>query len=177
MKKLFSIAMIAVATTLFSCETNSYQDWKIMNDAYFAAKDTVHYTYPDTGKDTVFYLNTAPSGLKYYVISGGSNASESMPSDYSAVFVRYTARMCDNTVFENVDSVWRSVTAFSGWQEGIKMLKDNGHILLVVPYQLGFGEESGVTEGSSSIPPYTTLYYDIKMYKFANDIKDIYTPY
>jgi FKBP-type peptidyl-prolyl cis-trans isomerase len=46
----------------------------------------------------------------------------------------------------------------SGFSEGLTLIMDGGHILLQIPYQLGYG-----ADGSGAIPPYSTLYFDVKL--------------
>jgi len=48
----------------------------------------------------------------------------------------------------------------AGWQEGLKLLKDGGHIELVVPANLGYGDEGSGT----TVPPYSILLFDIKLH-------------
>ncbi len=47
-----------------------------------------------------------------------------------------------------------------GWNEGIKLMRDEEDGILIIPYELGYGEEGRENEsGYTMIPPFMTLVY------------------
>jgi len=51
-----------------------------------------------------------------------------------------------------------SVNIIEGWNEGIKFMKEGGEATLIIPSVLGYG-----SSGSGSIPPYSTLIFDVEL--------------
>jgi len=51
-----------------------------------------------------------------------------------------------------------SANVIAGWNEGVRGMREGGHRLLVIPYQLAYGPT-----GTSGIPPYATLVFRIEM--------------
>jgi FKBP-type peptidyl-prolyl cis-trans isomerase len=156
MKKIFPFLIIALIYLLTSCKTDNYQDWKIMNDAYFASKDTVHYVITGEDSASIFHFETTPSGLKYVILEEGYQSAIN-PNSY--VVLNYTGRFLDYSVFDaRSGSDMLLSQAVEGFREGVRLIQYGGHILLQIPYQLGYG-----TEKNGLIPPYSTLYFDIRV--------------
>ncbi|NTW31397.1 MAG: FKBP-type peptidyl-prolyl cis-trans isomerase [Bacteroidetes bacterium] len=123
-----------------------------------AEKSTSPEPYDVKGKDT---LKTA-SGLQYIIVKEGTGAQA---TSGKTVKVHYTGYFTDGKIFDS--SVERG-TAFSfplgqgrviaGWDEGIALLKVGGKARLIIPYQLGYGENA-----YNSIPAKSTLIFDVEL--------------
>lgn len=102
------------------------------------------------------------SGLKYYDIVQGDGA---MPETGQTVVVHYTGWLEDGTQF---DSSLDRGTPFTfalgmgnvipGWDEGLATMKVGGKRQLVIPPELGYGEN-----GSGLIPPGATLIFEVEL--------------
>lgn len=114
--------------------------------------------YDVKGKDTL----TTASGLKYIVVAPGSGAKA---EPFKTVKVNYTGYFEDGKMF---DSSFNAGAPFSfelgkggvirGWDEGVALMKVGEKMRLIVPYQLGYGEQ-----GYGPIPAKATLIFDIEL--------------
>lgn len=101
------------------------------------------------------------SGLYYKIDSSGYGAS---PNASSKIYVTYTGRFTDNTIFESKTS---SETGFTfgtlvqGWQIGLGMIGKGGHIRLYMPSALGYG-----CQAAGPIPANSVLVFDIVLVDF-----------
>ena len=100
------------------------------------------------------------SGLLYRIEKAGSGETIKTTDK---VKVHYTGKLTDGTVFDS--SVERGQPAefvldqvIPGWKEGLPLVKKGGKIELVIPAGLAYGDQ-----GMSSIPPNSTLYFDIEV--------------
>ena len=122
-----------------------------------AAEKTLNETYnPDKTKTTA-------SGLRYIVEKEGTGAS---PSATSQVTVHYTGYLLNGTKFDS--SVDRGQPAtfglnqvIPGWTEGLQLMKEGGKNKLIIPYQLGYGE-NGMPP---TIPAKAWLVFDVELIK------------
>lgn len=105
---------------------------------------------------------TTDSGLQYEDIIAGEGA-EAQAGDIASV--HYTGWLEDGTVF---DSSLKRNTPFNvpigagrvipGWDEGLAGMKAGGERVLVIPPDLGYGEQA-----TGSIPPNSTLIFLVQM--------------
>ena len=51
-----------------------------------------------------------------------------------------------------------SAAVIAGWNQGVQGMREGGHRLLVIPYQLAYGPT-----GRPGVPPYATLVFRIEM--------------
>ncbi len=101
------------------------------------------------------------SGLYYIETEAGTGL---LPQQGDTVDVHYTGRLVDSTVFDT--SVGGDPFSFAlgtgyvipGWDEGITYMKEGGKATLIIPSVLGYG-----SSGSGSIPPYSTLIFDVEL--------------
>ena len=103
------------------------------------------------------------SGLQYEVLSEGSGRS---PKATDTVKVHYTGRLIDGTVFDS--SIQRGTPlvfplnqVIAGWTEGVQLMKEGAKYRFFIPYLLAYGERGA----GSSIPPYSTLVFDVELIK------------
>jgi peptidylprolyl isomerase len=114
------------------------------------------------GKDTI----TLPSGLKYIIIEAGSGES---PAAGSEVFVHYTGYLTDGNKFDSsvdrgqpLNFLIGTGMVIRGWDEGISKLRKGEKARLIIPQELGYGEEGF----PGSIPPNATLIFDVELVDF-----------
>jgi FKBP-type peptidyl-prolyl cis-trans isomerase len=110
-----------------------------------------------------------PSGLRYEIVKPGEGA---FPKPTDSVKVHYTGALVNGTVFDSSlqpRQPGAPVEPFEftlervipGWTEGIQKINKGGKIKLYVPPHLAYGDQ-----GSQSIPPASTLVFDIELLDF-----------
>lgn len=140
----FSLITILFLTLFVSCERDNYTEWKRLNEQWFEEHKN------DSG------FVASPSGLRYKIIEEGY---QRRPDPTSVLIVDYTISYIDGTTFSTVSSGYAYMSSsIAGFTEGLQKIKTGGRIILYIPYQLAYGEE-----GSSPIPPYSTLIYDVTL--------------
>lgn len=114
---------------------------------------------PATGAEVV-----TASGLKYVDIVEGTGAS---PQTGQTVAVQYTGTLENGTKFDSSLDPNRRPYEFrigtgsviKGWDEGLMSMKVGGKRKLIIPPALGYG----VTGSPPSIPPNSTLLFDVEL--------------
>jgi FKBP-type peptidyl-prolyl cis-trans isomerase FkpA len=109
-------------------------------------------------EDNDLNANRTDSGLYYVIDKSGSGTR---PTSSSNVTVAYKGYFLDGSVFDQSDASGISFglnQVISGWTEGIPLFKEGGEGLLLVPSNLGYGDN-----GRSSIPGGAVLLFDIKL--------------
>ncbi|HAP01209.1 MAG TPA: peptidylprolyl isomerase [Bacteroidetes bacterium] len=104
------------------------------------------------------------SGLYYIVDQQGSGAK---PQAGKVVTVNYTGKLLDGTIFDSSLNPGREPFTFtlgvgqviSGWDEGIALFNVGGKGTLIIPSNLGYGEQGA----GGSIPPNAVLIFEIEV--------------
>lgn len=103
------------------------------------------------------------SGLQYEVLVEGTGKS---PKATDKVRCHYEGRLISGEVFDS--SYQRNEPAdfglnqvISGWTEGVQLMKEGAKYRFYIPYLLGYGERGA----GASIPPYSTLIFDVELIK------------
>lgn len=106
---------------------------------------------------------TTKSGLQYEVLVEGTGKS---PKATDKVRCHYEGQLIDGTVFDS--SYKRGEPAdfglnqvITGWTEGVQLMKEGAKYRFYIPYLLGYGERGA----GASIPPYSTLIFDVELIK------------
>ena len=107
-------------------------------------------------------IKTTSSGLKYYMVAEGTG---NLPKKDDKVIVNYHGMLLDGTVFDSsfqrgqpFEFQVGSGQVIKGWDEGIPLCKVGGKIVLIVPPELGYGDQN-----MGSIPPRSTLVFDVEV--------------
>ena len=102
------------------------------------------------------------NGLSIITIEKGNGSAV---NDGNTVTIDYTASFIDGTVFDS--SIERNETfsfklgqkqVIEGLEEGVKNLKIGDHALLIIPFNLAYGDKK-----MKMIPPFSTLIFEIKI--------------
>ena len=109
-------------------------------------------------------LVTKPSGLKYIEKTVGTGV---MPTSGQTATVNYTGALLKGTVFDSSLNPGRTPFSFKlgtnqvikGFEEGTATMKVGGKRLLIIPSELGYGASGS----GSSIPPNSTLIFDLEL--------------
>jgi len=111
-------------------------------------------------------VDSTESGL--YYIREKSGTGEFF-TDGDGVKVFYTGKFLDGRVFDS--NVGGEVLTFTlpgpymidGWNEGIKFMRNGEKGTLIIPYDLGYGEEGRYDQyGRVVIPPFMTLVFEME---------------
>ena len=103
------------------------------------------------------------SGRQYEVLQEGTGKS---PKATDTVRCHYEGRLLDGTIFDS--SYKRGEPAdcgvshgVPGWTEGVQLMKEGAKFRFTIPYLLAYGEQGA----GSSIPPFSTLIFDVELIK------------
>ncbi|MDG1220942.1 MAG: FKBP-type peptidyl-prolyl cis-trans isomerase, partial [Schleiferiaceae bacterium] len=112
-------------------------------------------------------MEKTDSGLYYRMDVEGDGQS---PKAGQTVSVHYKGSLTDGTVFDDSISRGQPIEfpigmgrVISGWDEGILLLKVGGKARLVIPSDLGYGEQGA----GGVIPPNATLIFDVELVKVS----------
>lgn len=133
---------------LSSCHEDEFGDWAVLNDQWMENHRN------DEG------FTVTESGLAYKVIHQGYLR---YPNNSSVIRVSYTGKLIDGTVFDSGLYFNYLSSAIKGWQEGIRLMRGGAHFIFYIPAELGYGED-----GTGSIPPNSTLIFDVKLIESFN---------
>jgi len=107
---------------------------------------------------------TTDSGLKYYDIQEGIGVS---PQPGQQAVVHYTGWLEDDTRFDSSFDRGQPFVfpvgqgrVIQGWDEGVASMKVGGKRQLVVPPELGYGQEGA---GGGVIPPNAVLIFEVEL--------------
>ena len=106
-------------------------------------------------------VTVTDSGLQHRVIKSGTGKQPGSPR--ATVRVHYTGKLVDGSTFDS--SVGGAPVEFplnrviSGWTEGLQLMREGETAELVIPHQLGYGEQGS----GRSIPPYQTLVFEVEL--------------
>jgi peptidylprolyl isomerase len=106
---------------------------------------------------------TTDSGLKYFDLEVGDGP---LPQSGQRVSVHYTGWLEDGTKFDSSLDRGQPLTfalgvgqVISGWDEGVATMKVGGRRQLVIPPELGYGEQGA----GGVIPPNATLIFEVEL--------------
>lgn len=157
---LLSLFILLSVLSFTSCKEDKYLDWKYINQQWYNQQKQ------KAENDNEWQITD--SGILYKVINAGvgDNNYVGRPSDKSRAVFYCTGAFMNGKTFQTTAVLGASSgetvsTWVLGLQEGLKMMKQNAKYEFVIPYELGYGEEGG-----TSIPPYTTLKFEIELIDF-----------
>jgi FKBP-type peptidyl-prolyl cis-trans isomerase len=116
-----------------------------------------------TSKDTI----TTASGLKYIVVEKSTKPVAVQAQIGRNVEVHYTGFLAaNNRVFDSSIERGQPITfplgqgmVIKGWEEGIALMKEGDKFRLIIPSELGYGD-NGM---GNMIPPKSTLIFDVEL--------------
>ncbi|MFA5618878.1 MAG: peptidylprolyl isomerase [Weeksellaceae bacterium] len=114
-------------------------------------------------KELTAKAESTKSGLQYYIEKEGSGA---LPQNGDQLKVHYTLRLSDGSKLDSsfdrnepLTVVVGQTQLIQGWMEALTMFKKGTKVLLIVPPELGYGEQGA----GGLIPPNSTLYFDMEV--------------
>ena len=106
-------------------------------------------------------VHKTADGLQYRVIKAGAGKTPQSPDDM--VSVTYKGWMINGKVFDQTHGAPATFPAgalIPGWVEALSMMKEGDEWELVIPSDLGYGEEGA---GNGAIPGGQTLVFDMTL--------------
>lgn len=186
-KMLLSLAVFALFG-LTSCDESSepgeFDNWQVRNTQYIDSIATVARA-DKSGEWKVFLDNRIPDTVKVWgnecyvycqVIKEGEGTSHPLYTD--SVVVNYSGRLIPSMTYPdgyqfdssfkgemnpsfNVPTTLPLSGTVIGFCTALQQMTDGDIWKVYIPYQLGYGEN-----GSSGIPAYSTLIFDINLVSF-----------
>ena len=174
-KTLFgAIAALAAVCLTASCNKDddtwdNYKEWRETNDAFYDSQSVLKNT-----DGTPFYTKLAPQWyptsrvLIHYFNDRALTAGNLTPLVTSTVSVKYRGWLCNDVAFDSSytstvfgDSIARFVPAntIAGWQIALTNMRVGDSVRVVIPWAEGYGASTS----NSTIPPFSTLMFDIKL--------------
>ena len=121
-----------------------------------------------------------PKGVDVDVVAEGTGAS---PGKEDVIFVRYTGKLEDGTVFDQSQDVQLPIQGLlpegsplplarmiPGFAEGAVRMKKGGKYTLFIPADKGYGAEGQKDQqGNEVIPPNSDLIFDVELVDFMSE--------
>lgn len=146
MKNILSLILF---TTLFgSCSSNDEPNFEPQTEA-----DILKYI-----DENGLNAEKSNTGLYYVIENEGSGEK---PTSTSNATVAYKGYFLNGTIFDKSNSSGVSFNlqqVIKGWTEGITYFKEGGNGILIIPSNLGYGNN-----GRGSIPGGAVLVFDINL--------------
>ncbi len=107
-------------------------------------------------------VKVTSSGLQYRSVKTGSGKQ---PGPTSKVTVHYTGKLINGKQFDSSsggDPISFPLNrVIAGWTEGLQLMKEGEKAELVIPQDLGYGEDGS----PGAIPPLQTLVFEVELLK------------
>lgn len=171
MKHLLLISVAALtllAATSCGKDDNNWDDYTAWRDANYQWYLEQSQLLDEDGNPFYTQLNplTYPQSgvLIHYFNDRTLTAGNLRPYVTSTVKVKYIGRLYDGTIFDQTNESTSETRSFSvngtitGWKIAIPDMHVGDTCQVVLPYPVGYG-----SDGSSSIPPYSTLQFNIRL--------------
>lgn len=121
-----------------------------------------------------------PKGVSVDVVAEGTGPS---PTRQDVIFVRYTGRLADGTVFDQSQDVQLPIQGLlpagsplplsrmiPGFAEGAVQMKKGGKYTLFIPADKAYGAEGqSDQQGNQVIPPNSDLTFDVELVDFMSE--------
>lgn len=175
-KSLLLSAAVFVAFTACNEDNpwKTYTEWRDTNMEYF---DNLRFELDETGQNVYASLapqwNPGATVLIHYFNDRKLTEGNLSPLLNSTVDVKYIGRLYNGVAFDSSytftasygDSLLRATptSLIAGWQIALTDMRVGDSARVVIPYNLGYG-----INGSGSIPPYSTLVFDLKLVNIAD---------
>lgn len=178
MKKLFYLIALVISASAIATSCGSddnswseYSQWRNANNLwYLSMKDSVN------ANGTPFYTELNPAWLPnsgvliHYFNDRSQTIGNLSPMVTSQVSVKYKGMLYNGVVFDSTtvntsDSVrtFGLQSVVTGWRIALTDMRVGDTCEVILPYTMGYG-----TQGQSSISPYSSLKFGIKLVDIPN---------
>ncbi len=112
-------------------------------------------------------VRSTPSGLQYKVIAAGNTKAQA-PRPDSQVTVHYRGTLLDGSEFDSSYKRGQPATfgvsgVIKGWQEALPLMRPGARWQIVIPPDLGYGDNS-----PPGIPPGSLLLFEVELLSVAS---------
>lgn len=120
--------------------------------------------YLETIEADGYDIDTTDLGIFYVTLEEGEGE---FPQPGDSLVVGYAGYYVDGELFDASDLheedgtynfVLGNPAMISGWDSGMEVINKNARVQLIIPSEFAYG-----SDGSGTIPPYTTLVFVVKM--------------
>lgn len=146
---------------LTSADYDAEQRQKTMKDQLMS-DEKMHKYLEDEG----ITVEPTASGLVFVEKERGNGK---LAKAGQTVKVHYTGRLTDGTVFDSshergqpIEFVLGEGNVIRGWDEGIAMMRAGGKALLVIPFDLAYGERA-----VGNIPAFSPLVFEVELVEIS----------
>lgn len=169
MKKIFYLSFVALLL-LTSCDER-FMTWKEHNEVWLEERKTL------LGKEDSEVIETRvlDSGVLIEIYHTGYGpvpkpSVDPSTSSSSLVKVNYKGWLIDGTEFDGRDNAAFSLSGvINGWQDAMSQMPQGSHWRIYVPASRGYDEKgSSNAQGNFSVPPHSTLIFDIDLIDVQN---------
>ena len=150
MKKIFfAFSVLIVLYTVYACNTTT-----ACKDKTVQSEQATIINYAATQGISA---TAHSSGLYYQITNPGSGAT---PISTSTVFIKYTGKLMDGTVFDSRTTAipGKLNEMIQGFQIGLPLIQKGGTIKLIIPSSLGYG-----CNGFGAVPGNSILYFEVEL--------------
>ena len=170
----FTLIVLSVTATVFvtSCNDNDtwndYKDWREANVAFFEEQKFMMEDGGNVYQSVNPAWNPTAGILMRYLNDRSKTVGNLSPMLTSTVDVKYIGRLYNDVAFDSSytntasygDSLFRTTpgSVIQGWTIALMNMRVGDSARIVIPYVLGYG-----ASGQGSIPPYSTLVFDVKL--------------
>ena len=149
-------------TTMSLEEADQYiqsQMAKVQEAKHAGAKQAgIDFLHANKSKEGV---NSTASGLQYEILRPGNGPK---PKATDKVTVHYEGRLIDGTIFDssyqrNQPATFPLNGVIAGWTEGLQLMTIGSKFRFYIPFGLGYGARGA----GESIPPFSTLIFDVEL--------------
>ncbi len=160
MKKIITICLVGFY--VISCQKKTEQTYYTPIENTSTSTETKSSFIPWQIKDSSKIVTT-PSGLKYYIVKEGSGNN---PMPGQSVLVHYHGTLTNGNTFDSsfergapFETVIGKGQVIQGWDEGIPKLKVGGQAILIIPPNIGYGDQAM----GDKIPANSTLIFYVEL--------------
>lgn len=164
--------ILTLTLALLFCGCNEgFRTWRELNDDWIAQKqNTLGTTDPDIKRTQIL-----PSGVMIEVYHDGFGPIPKPSVDpvtdlSSSITVNYRGYLVDGTKFNDGTAITMYLSnTIPGWQQALSQMRQGSSWRIYIPYAEGYGDEgSQDSRQNFTVPPYSTLIFDIDLLDVVN---------
>lgn len=160
MKKIITICLLGFC--IIGCQKKTEQTYYTPIENIQSNTENKNTFTPWQIEDSSKIITT-PSGLKYYIVKEGTG---NHPQPGQTVLVHYHGTLTDGKTFDSsfergspFETVIGKGQVIQGWDEGIPKLKVGGQAILIIPPNIGYGDQPM----GDKIPANSTLIFYVEL--------------